>query len=132
MPVNILAVPKLRVFAAVLCLAACDSPTQPSTVTQQVVVVVSPQRTARKVLPPRLAPAQVTPVSVTRPATNEPDNDPASGIVISVVTSPATSQQPPTSLAPSVAFMACNQGRGNGPDGCDPGRSNQRNPSRDE
>ena len=129
MPVNILAVPKLRVLAAVLCLAACDSPTQPSTVTQQVVVVVSPQRTTRKVLPPRLAPAQVTPVSVTRP--DEPANEPANGIVTSIVTSPVTSQ-PPTSLAPSAAFMACNQGRGNGPDGCDPGRSNQRNPSRDE
>ena len=125
MPVNILAVPKLRVFAAVLCLAACNSPTQPSTVTQQVVVVVSPQRTTRKLLPPRLAPTQVTPVSVTRP--DEPANEPASEIVTSPVTS-----QPPTSLAPSVAFMACNQGRGNGPDGCDPGRSNQRNPSRDE
>ena len=131
MPVNILAVPKLRVFAAVLCLAACDSPTQPSAVTQHVVVVASPQRTVRKVLTPRLAPAQVTPASVTRLATSEPANEPASGIVTSVVISPVTSQ-PPTSLAPSAAFLACNQGRGNGPDGCDPGQSNRRNPSRDE
>lgn len=57
----------------------------------------------------------------------EPENEPAPEIVTSPVTS-----QPPTSQAPSAAFTACNQGRGNGPDGCDPGRSNHNRPSRDE
>jgi hypothetical protein len=106
----------------VMLVGACESPTQPTTITnQQVLVLVSPQtqRNRARVLLPPLTASEVCCQTT------------GNAVPYAVQTFPHAAP-PPSSGAEDWMFVSCNQGRGNGPEGCDPGQSTRRNPSRDE
>ena len=79
-----------------------------------------------EVVPPTLQPS-VSPTEPNITTTPEPSITPEPSVTIEPSTTPEPSETPEPEEK-----ERCNQGRGNGSEGCDPGKSNHRRPSNDE